>query len=76
MIRFTLNHSLPLAFYECLAAQGTKTFYGRRDGAELSLVKRLTSSGMEETSGAELQFIHSASMAQFQLFILLMESVF
>lgn len=77
MIRLTLNHSLPLAFYESLAAKGTKTFYGRRDGAELlSLIKTLTSGGMEETRGVKLEFMHSASLAQFQLFILLMESAF
>lgn len=77
MIRFTLNHSLPPAFYESLAAKGTKTFYSRRDGAELlSLLKKPTSGGMEETRGVKLQFIRSASLAQFQLFILLMESAF
>lgn len=54
MIRFMLNHSLPLAFCESLAAKGTKTFYGRRNGAELlSLLKILTSGGLEETRGVK-----------------------
>lgn len=77
MISFTLNHSLPVAFYESLAAEGTKPFYGRRDGAELfSSLKKSTSGRMEETRGVNLQFIQSDSLAQFQLFMLLMESAF
>lgn len=77
MIRFMLNHSLPMTFYESLAAKGTKTFYGRRVGAELlSLLQKLTSGGMEENRGIKLQFIPLASLAQLQLFIVLMESAF
>lgn len=77
MIRFMLNHSLPMAFYESLAAKGTKIFYGRRVGAELiSLLQKLTSGGMEETRSIKLQFIPLASLAQLQLFIVLMESAF
>lgn len=54
MIRFTLNHSLPLGFYRSLAEKGTKTFYSRSDGAELfSFLKKSTSGRMEETRGVK-----------------------
>lgn len=72
-----LNH-FPLSFHESLAAKGRNPgTCGRRDGAELlSLLKKLTSGGIEETREVKLQFIHLPSLAQFEFSILLMESVF